>query len=126
MNQGLVVEARRRWNDTGVDITLGQSLRILASGLWRDWRIETDADGFSRSHLKRLEPLRRVPAANWFQLCGTVDRRPDQAVLLGCDVTFNAPAGGRLYLFANDIDWMRWNNAGQITTRILSGDGEVP
>ncbi len=126
MVRGLEVDARLHWNDTGIDVTAGQRLRIIASGAWRDWKVETDADGFSRPHLKLAEPLRRAPSANWFQLCGSVDRRLDQVVLLGRDVSFSAPASGRLFLFANDVSWMHWNNAGRITVQILACDDAEP
>jgi len=122
----LGVDAQRLWNDTGLHVTAGQRLRVVASGRWRDWTIETDADGFSRAHLKLAEPLRRAPMARWFQLCGAVDRRLDQVVVLGQDVAFTAPASGRLFLFANDVSWMHWNNAGRITVQILTDDGASP
>lgn len=125
MIKSLEIDARRHWNDTGLQITAGRAVRIIASGVWRDWMIETDADGFSRPHLRLAEPLRRVPTAHWFQLCGTIDRRLDQVIILGGDVAFKAPAGGRLFLFANDVSWMYWNNVGQIQVRILTGDDAV-
>lgn len=124
MHRSLEVDARRHWTDTGLAVSAGQVLRVVASGVWRDWTIETHADGFSRPHLKLAEPLRRVPSANWFQLCGAVDRRLDQVVLLGSEVTVSAPATGRLFLFANDVPWMHWNNTGRITVQIrLDDDG---
>lgn len=122
----LGVDARRLWNDTGLYLKAGQPLRVVAAGRWRDWTIETDANDFSRPHLKLAEPLRRAPSARWFQLCGSVDRRLDQVVLLGRDVSFSAPASGRLSLFANDVSWMHWNNAGRITVQILACDDAEP
>lgn len=123
MIRSLEIDARRHWNDTGLQVTAGQTVRIIASGVWRDWKIETNADGFSRPHLKWAEPLRRAPDAQWFQLCGTIDRRLDQVILLGADVAFKAPAGGRLFLFANDVSWMHWNNVGRLQVQVLMGDG---
>jgi hypothetical protein len=126
MHRSLDIDARSHWNDTGIDVTAGQGLRIIASGTWSDWKIETDADGFAAPHLKLAEPFRRAPSANWFQLCGAVDRRLDQVVRLGRDVTFSAPASGRLFLFANDVSWMHWNNASHLTVQILTAEDAEP
>lgn len=116
------VYANKLWNDSGVNVVSGQvfNFAVPTGEEWKDWRNRCNADGYSSTHLTRgLEIFRRVPKARWLQLIGTIGKSVRSPVVIGSQ--FNAflpPSPGRLYLFANDIPWMYWNNRGMIAVRI--------
>jgi hypothetical protein len=116
------VYANKLWNDSGVDIVSGQvfNFAVPTGEEWTDWRNRCDADGYSSTHLTRgLEIFRRVPKAKWLQLIGTIGKSVRSPVIIGSQfLEFLPPSAGRLYLFANDIPWMYWNNRGMIAVRI--------
>ncbi len=68
------VLARSKWNDTGLDIVCGQTVRIIADGQWIDSSIPASPEGFEKSWLNLARFTRRLPSAPWFCLCATVDR----------------------------------------------------
>lgn len=112
----VTVDSAAEWNDTGFEVVAGQTYRYTAEGTWRDWFIETDADGFERWHMALFRSGRRVKDAPWFRLIGSVDRQA--IVVLGKEGQFVAPASGRLYCFANDWLSARWNNKGRVCLRV--------
>jgi hypothetical protein len=116
------VYAAMRWNDSGVDVVCGQSFSfsVPLSEQWMDWKRPCGANGYHSTRLIRpWEALRRVPKANWFQLIATVGRSLESAAVIGTKLSqFLPPFPGRLYLFANDLPWMYWNNRGMIAVRI--------
>jgi hypothetical protein len=116
------VYAAKRWNDSCVDVVSGQvfSFTVPNGEEWIDWQQACGADGYSSSYFTRSwETFRRVPKANWLQLIGTIGRSTKSPVIIGSKLlTFLPPFPGRLYLFANDVPWMYWNNTGMIAVRI--------
>jgi len=116
------VYANKLWNDSGVNVVSGQvfNFAVPASEEWTGWRNRCDADGYTSTHVIRgLEIFRRVPKASWLQLIGTIGRSLRSPVIIGSQfLEFLPPSPGRLYLFANDIPWMYWNNRGMIAVRI--------
>jgi hypothetical protein len=118
----ICVCARSRWNDSDVDLVSGQAFAFsVPSGEeWTDWRRTCGADGYaSICAIRRWEFLRRVPGARWLQLIGTIGRSIKHPVIIGSRLAhFLPPYPGRLYLFANDVPWMYWNNRGVISVRI--------
>jgi hypothetical protein len=116
------VYANKLWNDSGVNVVSGQvfNFAVPAAEGWTHWRNRCDADGYSSTHLTRqLEIFRRVPKARWLQLIGTIDKSIKYPIVIGSQFLDFLPAcPGRLYLFANDLPWMYWNNKGMIALRI--------
>jgi hypothetical protein len=119
------IDAQEEWNDTGWDVVLGHTYRFTASGTWCDSSIQTDADGFDRWYLWLFRSRRRSPSERWFRLIGMVDR--EVPITLGASGTFQAPASGRLYCFANDWPSKRGNNRGSVCLYIEPiGGGSTP
>jgi hypothetical protein len=112
------VKAGKRLTDSGVVVEPGMRYRISArpTDRWIDWFIPSGPDGYTKWFLKPVEFLRRAPRAPWFALMATVGG--GEPFLVGTGLEFNADAGGRLELFANDIAFMYWNNWGQIHVTI--------
>jgi phage-related protein len=40
------IQARPRWNDTGIDLYKGQSCLLKASGEWCDWQYRASQCGY--------------------------------------------------------------------------------
>lgn len=114
------VGARPRWVHTGVELTRGESYGLSASGLWRDWKIESGPDGYaSRGPLMRLvERWRRLPHAPWFALIGGIADVEDSLFAIGSSVDYSPPRSGELRCFANDVSWAYFNNHGSITLTV--------
>ncbi len=129
------VFADKASNNSNVFLEAGKTYKITAStnDKWTDDYIETDANGFtssrgkdkvSREILKLFESKRRVPDANWFCLIGyTIYLVPilgKYTFKIGSTKTLTIPEnkGGILYLYANDVNTMYWNNHGKITVTI--------
>lgn len=117
----LTVEAKPHWNDGKVSVVEGQRLQISATGTWTDWTITRGPEGFSKWYLKPSEGGRRIPKANWFALIGCVGQTLDHCFVVGRGGTFTAPATGRLWFFANDVECMHWNNKGQVDVTVDVG-----
>lgn len=117
------VFAAHRWTDTGVDVLEGDRVTVSAAGHWSDAGIECDAEGFERAWLRPFERMRRAPKARWFQLIGAVERRLQTPLILGNHAVARAPASGRLFLFANDVPFMHWNNSGFLRVTIALEGG---
>jgi hypothetical protein len=116
------VYAHKPWNDSGVDVMSGQvfSFSVPSGEEWIDWQTPCGADGYGSTYFVRpWEILRRVPKAKWLQLIGTIGKSVKSPVIIGSKLlNFLPPFPGRLYLFANDLPWMYWNNRGVIAVRI--------
>ncbi len=114
---GARIYARRKWNDTQVDLVAGHEYACTAEGRWVDLLIPSDADGYASGRLLTLrltERLRRVPSARWFALIGVVVGAPEPAFLIGKSRMIVPLTGGRLKCFANDLSFMYWNNYGSV------------
>jgi hypothetical protein len=117
------VHADRRWNDSGIDVMLGQiyNFAVPRSEIWMHRHIQSDANGWTSSKLllRVLERFRRVRKANWLELIGTIGKSSDAPLLIGSQLTaFTPRTSGRLYLFANGAHFTYWNNAGVVAVRV--------
>jgi len=110
----LLIDSRRRWNDSGIQLQAGQLYAYEAQGCWTDWWIQCSAEGYERCWLRPLRRFRRYPSAAWFQLIASLDRRPECSWPLHGSGRFTAPASGRLWLYANDAPIAYWNNRGAL------------
>jgi len=112
------VHAQIPWNDSRVDLVAGATYNFVVEGpqTWNDFSIVSSADGYrSRPGQRIWENLRRMPAANWFILIGTIGKSMDCPFIIGSRLLhFTAAIPGRLYCFANDLRFMYWNNSGSI------------
>ena len=116
--QVILVDARRRWNDSGVVVEAGQRYRISVAPTetWKDWFVTSGPDGYTKWILKPFEFMRRASNAPWFALMASVNR--SEPTLVGRECEFEADRCGRLELFANDLPFMYWNNSGRITVSV--------
>ena len=114
------IQARTRWNRTGLILESGAEYHFEASGVWYDWGYRCSADGYSTpSWLHGLfERFRRAPEERWFALIGTVERRRRMRFRIGRHATLRPEHSGELCCFANDLVWMYWNNRGEVTLRV--------
>lgn len=116
------VFADEPWNDSGIDVVCGQAFTfcVPTGEEWLDWNKPCGADGYlSRRYMRPWETFRRLPQANWLQLIGTIGKSTTSAITIGSRLLdFLPPFPGRLYLFANDVRCMYWNNRGLIAVRI--------
>ncbi len=127
------VYANQRYNSSGVMLKPGQKYCFLVEPgqTWYDSSIVADARGwdvgdesidlgwFREIAIKRKEDDRRVPDANWFELCGAVGEREDGLFrimnhLCGEGNEFDADTKGEFCPFANDITDRYHNNLGFI------------
>src|SRR6266498_1837839 len=112
----VTIQARKKWNDTGIQLIAGQEYQFTAAGKWIDWFIPCEADGFpSRDLILRLTQWqRRVPSENWFALMGALDFDKTSIFKIGAGRTLVMNRSGTLTCFANDVPYMYWNNHGSI------------
>lgn len=125
------VYAREPWNWTGIFVEPNDVYDITASSSssWKDAGIICDTRGYRRVWLAPFTRLRRVPAANWFCLCAAVANARNPAVsgiparastfVIGLSKRISTMRGGYLYLFANDIEFMYFNNRGSASVNIM-------
>jgi len=87
-----------------------------ATGTWFDSGFGSGPQGYSSTNvvLRLAERWRRVPAARWFMLIGTVDRDTSLLTGIGAGATIAFPKSGRLGCFANDVRTMYFNNRGSV------------
>jgi hypothetical protein len=109
-----------RWNGTGVLVGPGECYSLVATGTWTDWKTVTDPNGYTSPNLwlRCTEGVRRLPKASWFRLAGSIGRQRTSFFAIGRTCTYEPTDRGELVCFANDIDWMYFNNSGQINLKI--------
>ncbi len=117
--EGLRIDPRCRWVDTGTDVTVGQTLRFEATGRWIDLWIRTGPNGFGFNPAG-IFGRRRCPQFRWLALLGAVDRDLSGAFLIGDRREQPFSRAGRLFVFANDhdSDFADGNNRGHVTLKI--------
>jgi hypothetical protein len=114
------IEAKKKWNDTGIELVSGHEYLFKVTGQWTDGRMQCDADGYRSPNLilKATEWLRRSPRSRWFALIGALDANELTQFEIGTVRTLIMPASGTLTCFANDVSWMYWNNYGSVQLSI--------
>ena len=119
----VTVQARSKWNATGLRVRPGERYELRAEGTWTDLFIPTDADGYtsddaprlSRWFLRRFESRRRVPHARWFCLVGCIGKDGEPFVIgKGREWTVSDQQSGALLCYANDVATAYWNNRGAV------------
>jgi hypothetical protein len=95
---------------------------------WQDANIVCDANGWSSDELpwfkeivvEHLEKLRRVPDANWFELCGSLNDNEEYFRIGkgGESHQYTATNDAELYTFANDLISKYNNNEGSLLVTV--------
>lgn len=111
-----IIQAREKWNDTGITLTAGEVYRLTAAGEWRDAGIACGPGGYDSPNLllRASEWLRRAPRERWFMLVGSVGRDGGAPFRIGREAPCRPTATGRLFCFANDVAFMYFNNHGSV------------
>jgi len=119
--EGVEISAREYWNKTGIVLTKGKRYSFVTEGEWRDASHPCDADGWvpewGKTTDKILEYLKRESGQRLFKLIGAVDKKRPY-IVLGAKGSFEAPASGELFCFANDVPGFYRNNSGKVTLKI--------
>jgi hypothetical protein len=110
------VAAHTRWNDTGIELSKGQTYHLKADGEWYDWKYNSKSCGYEsrKIWLRLTEWLRRYRSANWFALIGAVGMHRESYFVIGSGCEYQAERDGRLLCFANDLWLFYFNNSGCI------------
>ena len=113
------VEAGERNKDVHIDVKKGEVYAIEATGTWCDTKKHcVGPEGYDAESLRKWEKWRRVKGALWFTLIASVNKDDDSAKAIGPKGSFEAPADGKLFFFANDATIMYWNNSGSVSVTI--------
>lgn len=125
----VTVWANKIYNDYDYYLVENGVYKFTATRDWVDEFIRCGPDGFSSTRsdipafnqgvLKLAEGLRRIATANWFCLCGEIDRFKYQ-FKIGSSATITIPAGkgGKLSLWANDVLTAYGNNKETVSVTI--------
>lgn len=98
---------------TGLSVLPGELYRFEAQGKWRDWFVKCGAAGWGGGWLTRFSRMSGQP---FFRLCGVVGRDDKAAFAVDLEEPWSVPpevareSDPQLYLFANDLRCMYWNN----------------
>lgn len=106
------VIARKRWNDSDLEVAAGETYEFTATGEWRDLSIKRDAGGYIKNYMKIFEKWRRSPKDKWFALMGSINHDYDFLIGTGTKQTMNYH--GSLSFYANDVKGFYWNNFGEV------------
>lgn len=125
------VTARNYYNASSVYLQAGAhyDFFVARNDAWYDAKIRCYADGWTardtrlvaRPIVRAVEPNRRCPAADWFELVGSVCRDGCETFRIGCrgaGWTYTPRRNGQLYAFANDLASRYHNNSGSITVTV--------
>jgi hypothetical protein len=111
---GVVVDARQRWTETGIFLRRGDTVRIQADGVVRLSGSESDEAVPSGARSGRRAPSAPLPTRVAGALIARVGN--SAAIFVGANATFRAPADGQLLLGVND-DYLD-DNSGEFRVRI--------
>ena len=112
----VLIYSGKFWNDTSIEIRMGEEYIFEAEGKWKDWMLEQDADGYKNWYMNIYNNLKRSKKNKWFSLMGSLDKR--DLFLIGKSKQILFKKGGLLYCFANDVCGFYWNNSGYVTLKI--------
>ena len=115
------VHAGVKWNDTTIEVYKGERYRFIATGVWYDATIKCGPDGYPSPNwwFKLLQPFRRYPKGNWFELIGVIGQDLKNAFAIGNGTELEVQQDGILYCFANDLQLFYGNNSGTVQLSII-------
>ncbi len=127
------VHANRLFNPGGIFVKKDQKYRFTVeqtqqwydssiSATPRGWNVDdanVDLGWLKEVIIRRKEEDRRVPQANWFEICGTVGKDEEGHFMVlkhldGTGIDFEPESAGEIFLFANDLVSRYGNNLGFI------------
>jgi hypothetical protein len=116
----ITVSARdKKAGDHILDVAPGEwySFKVPDGERWKDWYIDTDAEGYPR---KPFFPEPRLQGVNYFCLCGLIEGGDKVSLFkIGKELpAYEIAMEGRLYYFANDYHYAYWNNKGAIQLEV--------
>ena len=116
----MLVMADCKLNKSGVILEEGERYKfeVVNVELWKDGRIITNPEGFSRWWLKPFEKFRRYPEAALLTLVGGVTNVLRHWFQIVQKATQVASAEGEFFCFANDVGFRYGNNKGQLLLKI--------
>ena len=129
-SEDFIVYAEDFYSWSGVQLKEGQiyQFEIASDQHWQDASIVCDATGWTSDELpwykesivKHLEDNRRLPKANWFELCGSLDDNEDYFRIGsgGEQNRYTDTRDAELYTFANDLLAKYGNNTGELLVTI--------
>jgi PA-IL-like protein len=119
------VDARHRWNHTGIFADAGKRYCFTVSpdAKWFDWKITSGPEGYTRWFLLPFRLFLRVRRglngpARFFSLIATIGESTEYAFVIGYRYTMEAPISGEIVCFANDAPWAYGNNSGSLEVAI--------
>lgn len=104
------IDASTSLNDALITIKAGETYEFNAAGVWKDWMISCDADGYSNAYMSLFNRWKRAKNHPWFALIGTFNQK--NYFLIGSHAKITFTHEGRLFCFANDVAGFYWNNKG--------------
>lgn len=116
-----VVDARKRWNPTGIVLEAGHQYDFESAPeqRWQDSHASCGPGGYDSQQSSRFERWRRVPYAKWLALVGTIGREPSTSFVIGSDKQNYVPLrSGELHCFANGVWFTCWGNRGSVTLTV--------
>ena len=134
-----VVGSAEKYSWSGIRLERGghYAFEIADDQYWEDADIKCSPAGWKSEELPwyketvvgMMESKRRCPAANWFELIGSLDESVDLfRIGRGSKrASYRAKQDGTLYAFANDMEAFYFNNHGQIevTVRRLAAPASI-
>jgi hypothetical protein len=112
------IEARVKWNLTGILLEVGATYDLEATSDWKDWYRTTGPGGYDSATLSLFESRRRFKEADWFALIGALDKDDTTAFVIGEGCTYVPSRDGQLCCYANDLYSMYWNNSGCVSLTV--------
>lgn len=139
------VNAKSRWNASGLMLERGAAYHIseldTPENCWQDASIVAKGEGWKNGgdvylacdsdkkvQLKKkwtigaLEWLRRYPEADWFTLIGMTGKAgcctSEKEFIIGRETDFIPEQNAEFCAYANDLNFMYWNNSGELTIKI--------
>lgn len=107
------VSSKTAWQDSGVYLNAGETIRVSATGKWSPWPLLGLWSGpEGNSAWKGQVPF--IPASALMGRLG-VDGKP---FYIGAGMVLTAKKGGRLYLAMNDVFSSLWDNLGKMQVAI--------
>lgn len=122
----IIVNANESITRTGIIVVKKQVKKISVSGKWKDAYTECDANGWTGYDMlfsflyenPFLDSQKKVPGMPYMKLMAKVGEIffeigniKNKEIIM--------PDSGELCLFPNHIEWLYWNNSGNITVSII-------
>jgi hypothetical protein len=112
----IAIYSKAFWNETDLEISNEEEYRFEASGLWKDFFVKCEADGYTCWLMSLFNSWKRSPDNNWFALIGCLNKTNDFLIGKQNQISFNQ--NGKLHCYANDAKRFYSNNFGQISLKI--------